>query len=182
MGVTSAIKTTLMQKCPATLSEAIQEAMSLELVEKTNGAAKSKITSLADMDDEDLVEIEDLDDVTIKAINMKRAKSGRQPFRQPSQFACSKGKGGKGKSSRDKSAVKCRFCNKEGHMQQECYSRINKNAPCVDRYGKPLTGTSRMASVEEDQDAKLDPNLIRHMNGFVRSVNDQEDKEDLNSA
>jgi hypothetical protein len=75
MGVTSAIKTTLMQKCPATLSEAIQEAMSLELVEKTNGAAKSKITSLADMDDEDLVEIEDLDDVTIKAINMKRAKS-----------------------------------------------------------------------------------------------------------
>jgi hypothetical protein len=54
--------------------------------------------------------------------------------------------------------------------------------PFVDRYGKPLTGTSRMASVEKDQDAKLDPNLIRHMNGFVRSVNDQEDKEDLNSA
>ncbi len=139
MGVTSAIRTTLMQKRPAMLSEAIQEAMNLELVKKTNGA-KSKITSLADMDDKDLVEMEDLDDVTIKAINMKRAKSGRQPFRRSSQFAGSKGKGGKGKSSGDKSAVKCIFCNKEGHVQQERYSWINKNTPCVDRNGKPLTG------------------------------------------
>ncbi len=82
MGVTTATRTTLMQRRPAALSEAIQEAMSLELVEKTNGAAKNKIASLADLDDEDLVEIEDLDDVTIKAINLKRAKSGRQPFRR----------------------------------------------------------------------------------------------------
>jgi hypothetical protein len=96
MGVTPAIRTTLMQKHPANLSEAIKEAMSLELVEKTNGAAKNKIASLADLDDEDLVEIEDLDNVTIKAINMKHAKSGRQPFRQPSQFAGSRGRGGKG--------------------------------------------------------------------------------------
>jgi hypothetical protein len=89
-----------------------------------------------------LVEIEDLDDVTITVINLKRAKSGRQPFQRPSQFASSQGKGGKGKSSGDKSATKCRFCQKEGHMQQECYSRIKKNAPCVDRYGKPIAGSA----------------------------------------
>ncbi len=82
MGVTTATRTTLMQRHPALLSEAIQEAMSLELVEKTNGAAKNKIASLTDLDDEDLVEIEDLDNVTIKAINLKCAKSGRQPFRR----------------------------------------------------------------------------------------------------
>jgi hypothetical protein len=181
MGVTPAIRTTLMQKRPANLSEAIKEAMSLELVEKTNGAAKNKIASLADLDDEDLVEIEDLDDVTIKAINLKHAKSGRQPFRRPSQFAGSQGRGGKGKSSGDKSTSKCRFCQKEGHMQQECYSRINKNAPCVDRYGKPMTvsalGQVKLASVDDNEDATLDPNLIRPMNGFVRSVQNQEDKE-----
>ena len=185
MGVTSAIRTTLMQNHPATLSEAIQEAMSLELVEKTNGT-KSKIASLPDMDDEDLVEIEDVDDVTIKAINMKRAKSGRQPFWQPSQFAVSKGKGCKSKSSGDRSATKCCFCQKEGHMQQECYSRINKNAPCVDRSGKLLSNSGsssgRLASVEDDQDAELDTNLIRRMNGFIRSVQDQEDQDDLDSA
>jgi hypothetical protein len=98
MRVTQAIKTLLVPKHPATLSEAIQEAMSLELIQKKNGT-KSKIASLADMDDEELVEIKDLDDVTIKAINTKRAKSGRQPFWRPSQFTGSKGKGGKGISS-----------------------------------------------------------------------------------
>jgi hypothetical protein len=71
-------------------------------------------------------------------------------------------------------------------MQQECYSRINKNAPCVDRYGKPMTGAAsgqtKLASVDDDDNAALDLNLIRRMNGFVRSVQGQEDKEDLNSA
>jgi hypothetical protein len=186
MGVVPSLRTALMQARPANLSEAIKEAMSLELIEKTNGAAKNRIANLAELDDEDLAEIEDLDDVTIKAINMKRSKFGRQPFRRPRQFAGSQGRGGKGKSSGDKSGLKCRFCNKEGHMQQECYSRINKNAPCIDRYGKPLTGAAsgqtKLASVEDDEDAVLDPNLIRRMNGFVRSVQGQEEKEDLNSA
>ncbi len=71
-------------------------------------------------------------------------------------------------------------------MQEKCYSRINKNAPCVDRYGKPLTGAAsgqtKLAFVEDDEDAALDPNLIWRMNGFVKAVQDKEDKEDLNSA
>jgi hypothetical protein len=186
MGVTPAIKMTLMQKRPANLSEAIKEAMSLELVEKTNGAVKNRIAILAELDDKDLAEIEDLDDVTIKAINMKRSKFGRQPFRRPRQFAGSQGKGVKGKGSGDKFGLKCCFCNKEGHMQQESYSQINKNTHCVDRYSKPMTGAAwgqtKLASVEDDEDAALEPNLIRRMNGFVRSVQGQEDKEDLNSA
>ena len=71
-------------------------------------------------------------------------------------------------------------------MQQECYSRINKNAPCVDWYGKPMTGSAsgqaKLASVEDNEDPALDPNLIRRMYGFIRSVQGQGDKEDLNSA
>ncbi len=96
---------------------------------KTNWAAKNKNKQPCWLGWQDLVEIEDLDNVKIKAINLKSIKSGRQPFRRPSHFAGSKGKGGKGKSSGDKSAEKCRLCLKEGHMQQECYSWINKNAP-----------------------------------------------------
>jgi hypothetical protein len=95
------------------------------------------------------------------------------------QFTGSKGNGGKGKSSGDKSAVKCCFYKKKGHMQQECYSRINKNAPCVDRNGRPLSGTGKLATVEDDLVAELDPNLIRRMNGFIRSVPDQEDQDDF---
>jgi hypothetical protein len=52
--------------------------------------------------------------------------------------------------------------------------------------GKPWTGAAsgqtKLASVEDDEDEVLDPNLIRRMNGFVRSVQGQEEKEDLNSA
>ncbi len=70
MGVSQAIKITLMQKRPAMLSEAIQEARSLKLINDTNGT-KSKIASLADMDDKELVEIEDLDNITINVINTK---------------------------------------------------------------------------------------------------------------
>ena len=57
-------------------------------------------------------------------------------------------------------------------MQEECYTRINKNAPgCVDNTGN----TGKLATVDDEQDAEIDPSLVRHLNGFVRSVKDQEE-------
>ncbi len=109
----------------------------------------------------------------VKVINTRRAKSGIQPFRRTSQFAGSKGKGGKGKTGRDMSAVKCCYCNREGHLQQERYTRINKNAPCVNRNGKPFGNTGKLATVDDEQVAELDPLLVRHLNSFLRSVKDQ---------
>ena len=109
----------------------------------------------------------------VKVINTRRAKSGIQPFRRTSQFAGSKGKGGKGKTGRDMSAVKCCYCNREGHLQQERYTRINKNAPCVNRNGKPFGNTGKLATVDDEQDAEIDPSLVRHLNSFLRSVKDQ---------
>jgi hypothetical protein len=70
MGVNQAIKITVMQKQPVTLTEAIQEALSLELIKEFNGT-KYKI---ANMNNKNLAAIgKDLDDLTIKAINTKRA-------------------------------------------------------------------------------------------------------------
>jgi hypothetical protein len=63
-------------------------------------------------------------------------------------------------------------------LQEECYTRINKNAPCVDNTGN----TGKLATVDDEQDAEIDPSLVRHLNGFVRSVKDQEDQIDLNFA
>ncbi len=68
------------------LTKAIQEAMSLQLINKSNGA-KRKIASFAKLDNEDLAELaKDFDDVTIKMINNKRAKIGKQPFKHGNQF------------------------------------------------------------------------------------------------
>ena len=97
MGVNQAIRITLMQKQPAMLTQAIQEAMSLELINESNQNAKNKI---ANLDDEDLSVIsEDLEDLTIKMINHKRAKSGRQPFKRTSQFPATKEKEAKAKTA-----------------------------------------------------------------------------------
>jgi hypothetical protein len=79
MGVNQAIRVT---QQPAMLTKAIQEAMSLKLINKSNGA-KGKIASLTKLEDEDLAEIaEDLDSLLIKMINNRRAEFGRQPFKQ----------------------------------------------------------------------------------------------------
>ena len=64
-------------------------------------------------------------------------------------------------------------------MQTECRTRIRKNAPLVDRYGKPMSNPGKVANVE-DKEAELDDDLVRHLNGFVRSVKNPEDLIDLN--
>jgi hypothetical protein len=70
MGVNQAIKITVMQKQPVTLTEAIQEALSLELIKEFNGTKYE----IANMNNKNLAAIvKDLDDLTIKAINTKRA-------------------------------------------------------------------------------------------------------------
>ena len=63
-------------------------------------------------------------------------------------------------------------------MKQECYTRISKNPPCVNRNGKPLANQGKVATV----DAELDASLVRHLNSFVRSVKDQEHLIDLNDT
>jgi hypothetical protein len=87
MGVNQAIRVT---QQPAMLTKAIQEAMSLKLINESNGA-QGKISSLAKLEDEDLAKIaEDLDNLTIKMINNRRAKFGRQPFKQGNRFQSGK--------------------------------------------------------------------------------------------
>ena len=178
MGINQAIKITLMQKEPATLTEAIKDAMKLELINDTNNTAKNKISSLADMDDGELEEMaDDLDELTVKQINKYRSQYGRQPFRKGNKFSNGKGNyraNGKGNGGNGQAVIKCRHCDKEGHMQTECRTRIRKNAPLVDRYGKPMSNPGKVANVE-DKEAELDDDLVRHLNGFVRSVNTSEE-------
>jgi hypothetical protein len=65
-------------------------------------------------------------------------------------------------------------------MQKECRIRIKKNTPCVDKDGKPFANQPKVASVEDDEYDKLDYLLVRHLNGFVRTVREPADLIDLN--
>jgi hypothetical protein len=51
---------------------------------------------------------------------------------------------------------------------------------CVNKNGKPFANQSKVAIVEDDPEEELDESLIRNLNGFIRSVKDQEDLIDLN--
>ncbi len=66
-------------------------------------------------------------------------------------------------------------------MQLECRTRIKKNAPCVDKKGKPFANQPKVAAVKDEPDDKLDDSLVRPLIGFVRSLKDQENLIDLNT-
>ena len=188
-GVSALIKTDLINLAPATMSEAITEAMKLEQTMETASGSKTKIAFLADMEDSELEE-EELDEDTISALNKKRAQFGRQPFKRANRFQNSKGSGGY-KRADDKPAYTCYYCHKPGHMQLNCNSRKQKNAPMVDRNGKVLknqgNGNQRNVSeVEGKTDPQVNPEIVRHLRGSmgdtVGVINDDQQKNliDLN--
>jgi hypothetical protein len=159
-----------MKKDTATVTEALKEAMKLEFINESKGS-KGKIASLAEVEYEDLSKItDDLDDLAIKMINNRRAKFGRQPLKRGNWFSPGNRKPGKSSSCNSQAVIKCRHCKKEGHIQMECRTRIKKNAPSLDKNGKPFANQPKVASLEDKPEDKLDKSLFRHLNGFVRSV------------
>ena len=51
----------------------------------------------------------------------------------------SNGRGGGQFRGNGRNQVQCRYCLKFGHVQQKCYARLERNAPCVDEKGVPYT-------------------------------------------
>ena len=141
-GIKSNLKTELQRIAPEDLDGTVDAANKLDQTETKIHEIheKSKINELADLDDEQLAE-ENPDNETITKINERRGRLGRQPFRRPKY---QRGQTG---------ALKCRYCKKPNHSQQNCYSRIAKNAPMVDEHGKPYThqfnGKSKVHSTKE---------------------------------
>jgi hypothetical protein len=114
-------------------------------------------------------------------INSRRAKFGRQAFKQGNHFQS--GKPGKGSNIKEGQFVpKCPHCNKKGHMQLECRTKIKKNAPYMDKDSKSFANQPKVASIEDDEDDQLDESLVRHLNGFIRTVQGPADLIDLNSV
>ena len=130
-GLRSSIRDELMKNMPASLWEAFQSAMALEKITSTPRAtAAVNQVSTEQPESEGEMELE---------IDAVRAQLKRLEYRRNSGRPNSSGKtgGGTGTGKYDPKAVICRCCKKKGHMQEVCYTRINKNLPCVDAQGKP---------------------------------------------
>ena len=130
-GLRSSIRDELMKNMPASLWEAFQAAMALEKITSTPRAtAAVNQVSTEQPESEGEIELE---------IDAVRAQLKRLEYRKNSGRPNTSGKtgGGTGTGKYDPKAVICRCCKKKGHMQEVCYTRINKNLPCVDAQGKP---------------------------------------------
>ena len=130
-GLRSSIRDELMKNMPASLWEAFQAAMALEKITSTPRAtAAVNQVSTEQPESEGEMELE---------IDAVRAQLKRLEYRRNSGRPNTSGKtgGGTGTGKYDPKAVICRCCKKKGHMQEVCYTRINKNLPCVDAQGKP---------------------------------------------
>ncbi len=183
IGVKDSIKTTLLQKDPQTMREAMKEAAKLERVQRTKKSEhKNRIAMLADLDDEELRH-EEIDEDDVSAINGQRAKQGRQPFkRYPAKkttgFRNGNGNGnGNGYRANGNAGPNvCRYCHKPNHLQKECRLRISKGDPCVDLAGKPWKVQPKVHEVEddEDEDVKKGRQNLKDMKsklGFINQGN-----------
>ena len=127
-GVLPNIKQQLMNNLPRliTMRECMEEASTLEQALKMKLEGNARINSLSNMEDFELDD-EDITGEEIDKINLIRGRYGRQPYKR----FVPRGNG--------RNQVQCRYCLKFGHVQQKCYARLERNAPCVDEKGIPYT-------------------------------------------
>ena len=132
-GLRSSIRDELMKNMPDSLWAAFQAAMAMEKITSTpKASAFAAVNQVSAEQPESEGEIE----LEIDAV---RAQLKRLEYRKNSGRPNTSGRtgGGTGTGKYDPKAVICRCCKKKGHMQEVCYTRINKNLPCVDAQGKP---------------------------------------------
>ena len=132
-GLRSSIRDELMKNMPDSLWAAFQSAMALEKITST-----PKVTGFAAVNQVSTEQPESEGEIELE-IDAVRAQLKRLEYRKNSGRPNTSGKtGGTGNSGKyDQKSIICRCCKKKGHMQEVCYTRINKNLPCVDAQGKP---------------------------------------------
>ena len=119
---------------PTELYTALQRALDLEKI----NCPPSRISSAAVHEISDDTEASEVDG-EIEAIQRQLAglQNRRSQFRPQGQNS-GQGSKNKGKFAGNKKTIICRCCEKVGHMQDVCYTRINRRLPCVDQNGAPL--------------------------------------------
>ena len=127
-----------MKNMPNSLWTAFQAAVGLERITTTpKGAAGfSSVNQITSEQPESEGEMElEIDAVRAQLNRLEYRKKNQNSGRPNNSGRSGKQSGQTGKY--DTKNMICRCCKKKGHMQEVCYTRINKNLPCVDAQGNP---------------------------------------------
>ena len=156
----------LMKTAPATLYSAFKAAAELEGIQATPHRFTTGAVAELQNEEDAFDNTDDLDQ-EIEAINMKlRSLTNRRAQRGASRGrgstrgrGANRGtRGNRGGATNSGSAMQCWYCKKNGHHQDDCYSRINAGAPKVNRSGKPNVNESE--TVERTPAPATQPQVI----------------------
>ena len=77
----------------------------------------------------------DKEEAALNSLNTIRVQRSKTPFKK---FPKSNGNGNRGARPKmtNGEPMKCRYCEKSGHMQKECYKQIKENGAMITAQGK----------------------------------------------
>jgi hypothetical protein len=136
-GLKECIRDKVLQAEKATFNESVKEARNLETIQNDHKRLNKIAAVKAELQPEEAREIiwEELTEQEIEQVAALRSRNGRFPPRNNS------GPARNNNQARNTTATNpniiCRYCDKKGHRQKECFSCRRANAPMVDANGKP---------------------------------------------
>ena len=163
-GLKPHLRDEIMKDMPGVLWDAFQSALTLE---KIHTPVKSSIHATVNEISEDSSDIIDGEIEAVQA-QLGRLQARRSQFKPNSnsggQFNRSGGFGSRQNNSTSQQSGKplnlrdaiCRCCNKKGHMQDKCFTRIRKGLPCVDAKGVPLRNQPPTPPPQQGRVAEVD--------------------------
>jgi len=153
-GLREPLRSEVMKEGKATLGETVDLADELESIYKKNERTVNAVIAEENEDavaDKEILNIDELDDDELEAINSIRRKAGKKPFfRKNGNNRFNSGNNSNNHSNNGNNPMKCRYCKKPNHMQKDCRARRRDKAPMVDANGKPYT--KRINAVDEGKD------------------------------
>jgi hypothetical protein len=178
-GLTTNLQTAIIQKGVQTYAKTVETAIQIHNLKKHNGAGAVHATR----DEEE----DDVNAVGNGSQNPYRSNNGgQQANRQGRGRANFRGNGGQTRGSYNNSNSRgnggnggntqpkpiCVYCKKPGHHQDDCYTRIAENKPCLTGAGRAYwprkEGSRSQAPVRENDDEENSQSSVRSNSVFQR--------------
>ncbi len=136
-GLKDGLRDKVLQAEKATFNESVKVARNLETIQNDHKRLNKIAAVKAELQPEEAREIiwEELTEQEIEQVAALRSRNGRfQPRNNPGP---TRNNGQARNSTTVNPNIICRYCDKKGHRQKECFSRRRANPPMVDANGKP---------------------------------------------
>ena len=145
-------------------------ARNLETIQNDHKRLNKIAAVKAELQPEEAREIiwEELTEQEIKQVAALRSCNGRFQSRNNSSPTCNNGQACNNTTTNPN--IVCRYCDKKGHRQKECFSRRRDNAPMVDANGKPYQSNRVNNVADKSANANCPQQEPIYEDAFVRSV------------